>query len=92
MSAADFIPAANPKALSVLAAAALRSYGALRGELLLTLPDDKHAAIGALLAGGGSIGIETLVDRRQSSRVLLIGIEREGRRLVLAEVSASTAD
>ena len=58
------------------------------GELFPTLPEEEHESIHAPLRGGRSVGIETLVDRRQSFRVSLVDTEREGRRLVLAEVSA----
>lgn len=82
----ELVPADDPRVLSRLAAEAMRVNGALLGEIFLVLPEDKHDAIRRLLAGGGSIGVETLVDRRQSIRVLVVGIEREGTRRILAEV------
>lgn len=77
--------------LSQRCAASLRANGALMDALLQALPADKQTALERLLAGGGSVGIETLVDRNAACRVLLVGIELEGSRLVLAEVSTATA-
>jgi len=81
------MPAADPMALSVLALEAVRVNAALMGEFLTNLSQSKHDAISALLRGGGSLGVETLV-RANSFRVLLVGIEQEGQRRVLAEVAA----
>ena len=56
--------------------------------MLKALPQTKHDALQALLDGGGRVGIETSIDRRGANRIKLIGLEREGARLMLAEISA----
>lgn len=76
-----------PGTLSQLCAAALRANGALMASLLQALSAGQKEDLQRLLAGGGSVGIETLVDKNAASRVLLVGLEREGSRLVLAEVA-----
>ena len=57
--------------------------------LLQDLSKDKLDSIDRLLAGGGSVGIETLIDHRAVNTIALVAIEREGSRLVLATVKAS---
>lgn len=47
---------------------------------------NKLPLIEELLKGGGSVGIETLVDGRAKTKIMFIGIEREGARLVLGEI------
>ena len=83
-----FIPIPDPMALSQLCAASLRANGDLIAVMLKALPQTKHDALQALLDGGGSIGIEVTTDRRGTNRIKLIGMEREGARLMLAEISA----
>jgi hypothetical protein len=78
-----------PGALSQLCAAALRANGSLMAALLHGLPVEKKTAIQRLIDGGGSVGIETLIDRSAANRILLVGLEREGTRQVLAEVSTN---
>ena len=78
----------DPMALSRLCAASLRASGDLIAVMLATLPQTKHDALQALLDGGGSIGIEVTTDRQGTNRIKLIGMEREGARLMLAEISA----
>jgi hypothetical protein len=79
-----------PGTLSQLCAAALRANGALMASLLQSLSAGQKEALQRLLTAGGSVGIETLVDKNAANRVLLVGLEREGSRLVLAEVATST--
>lgn len=78
-----------PGNLSQLCAAALRANGALMAVLMQKLSADQHEALQRLLAGGGSVGIETLIDKSAANRILLVGLELEGTRLVLAEVSTN---
>jgi precorrin-6B methylase 2 len=82
-----FNKAADAAALSQRCAASLRANGALMACLLRELPKEKHDLLQGLLAGGGSVGIETSVDKHADLRVRLVAIEREGRRTVLAEVN-----
>lgn len=78
----------DPMALSQLCAASLRANGDLLAVMLKALPQTKHDALQALLSGGGCIGIEVTVDRTGANRIKLVGQEREGARLMLAEISA----
>ena len=81
-------PIPDALALSRLCAASLRANGDLIAVMLATLPQTKRDALQALLDGGGSVGIETTVNGKGTSRIKLIGMEREGARLMLAEISA----
>ncbi|WP_422085407.1 hypothetical protein [Variovorax sp.] len=82
----NFIPTADAATLSQRCAASLRANGELMACMLQDLPKDKLDTIERLLAGGGSVGIETLVDHRAVNTVALVGIEREGSRQVFATV------
>lgn len=79
-----------PGNLSQLCAVALRANGELMDALLKGFPQARMDDLQRLLSGGGSVGIETTVDRNALMRVFLVGLEREGNRLVLAEVSTSS--
>ena len=83
----NFIPSPDSANLSTRCAASLRANGELMSAMLQDFPKAKLDAIDRLLAGGGSVGIETLVDGKAVNKILLVGIEREGSRLVLAEIS-----
>ena len=83
----NFIPATDAGLLSELSAKALRTNGELLGEILQTFPPEKLAALDRLLAGGGSVGVETLVNAKSENTIRVVGQEREGSRLVLATVA-----
>lgn len=83
----DFIPASNTTTLSQLCAASLRANAELISAILKDFPKDKLDSIDRLLAGGGSVGIETTVDGKAANTIRLVGIEREGIRLVLATIA-----
>lgn len=86
-NSSNFVPAADAGSLSKLCAASLRASGELIAEILKDFPPDKLATIDRLLAGGGSVGIETTVDGKATNTIRLVGIEREGVRLVLATIA-----
>ena len=75
--------------LSQLCASALRASGALMAELMQRLSTAQKEDLQRLLAGGGSVGIETLIDKNAANRIFLVGLELEGKRLILAEVSTN---
>lgn len=87
----NFIPAADPGLLSKLSAAALRSNGELLGEILQTFSPEKLQALDRLLSGGGSVGLETLINSKSENTIRVVGQEREGARLVLATVALPNA-
>lgn len=67
--------------------ALLRANSEVVSEMLGTLPAEKLEALDALLAGGGRIGIECVIDAMGTNHISLIGLEVEGARLVLATVA-----
>ena len=83
----NFIPASNTSTLSQRCAASLRANGDLISAILQDFPKEKLDSIDRLLAGGGSVGIETTVDGKAVNTIRLVGIEREGVRLVLATIA-----
>lgn len=84
----NFIPAIDHVELGKRYAAALAASAELLAVMAKDLPPDRMQAMSALLDGGGRVGIEATVDKAGTSRAVLIGIEREGARRVLAEVAA----
>lgn len=72
--------------LSVCCAAFLQANSDLVAAILEDIPSDRHAALVKLLAGGGSFGIEALVDQHSNSTISLIGREREGTPVVYAVI------
>lgn len=84
-------PSTDGNTLSRACAASLRANGNLMACMLINLPKEKQEAIDRLLAGGGRVGIETLIDAKASNTVQLVAIEREGTRLVLATVATPQA-
>lgn len=77
--------------LSACCAASLNANSDLVAAMLRDMPADKHEAIDQLLAGGGSVGIETLIDRDATNTISLVGQEREGARVVYATIRAGSA-
>lgn len=77
----------EPGTLSQRCASSLRANGKLLSVILADFPKSKLEAIDQLLAGGGSVGIETVIDRNATNWIRVVGIEREGARLVLATVT-----
>jgi len=84
----SFLPSNSSELLSGRCAASLRANGDLMASILADFPPEKLQALDALLAGGGSVGIETLIDGQARNLIRLVGVEREGARLVLATISA----
>ncbi len=76
--------------IAMASAGTLRANGNLLACILMSLPAERKDALQRLLDGGGSIGIETLVDGKAQNTIHLVGIEREGARLVLATVKPDT--
>ena len=74
------------EALSQLCAVSLRVNGCLMDAILKQLPPEKIRSVDGLMEGGASVGIETLVNKAGRTRVLLVCVELEGARRVLAEV------
>lgn len=83
----NFIPASNSATLSQLCAASLRANGDLISAILKDFPAEHLDAIDRVLAGGGSVGIETLVDGKAKNTIHLVAIEREGARRVFSTVA-----
>ncbi len=75
----------------VKCAALLRANSEVVSEMLGTLPASRLEALDALLAGGGRIGIECVIDAMGANHISLIGLEVEGARLVLATVTQPAA-
>ncbi|MEJ7685685.1 MAG: hypothetical protein WKG52_01050 [Variovorax sp.] len=88
MTAQNFIPTADAAALTQRSSAALKACGELLNEIMRVLPIEKKEALRLLSVGGGSVGIEALVDHAGVPKIHLVGIEREGSRHVLATVSS----
>lgn len=84
-----FIPTTDAVALSQCCAACLLASSNLMALMLKPLPQSKLDALQGLLDGGGSVGIETSVDGKGANRIKLIGLEREGARLMLAEITTA---
>ena len=72
-------------------AALLRTTSEVVSEMLQTLPQARLDALDALLAGGGRIGIECVVDRSGANHISLVGVEAEGAHLTLATVAQPQA-
>lgn len=86
-NASNFVPAADAATLSQRCAASLRANGALIAAMLQDFQKEGLDAVSAVLAGGGSVGIETLVDGNAVNTIHLVAIEREGTRRVLATIA-----
>lgn len=82
-----FVPTSNANELSKRSASALRTVSDLMEMVIADLPQTKQAALGALLEGGGRVGLELTLDRHGENRISLVGIEREGARLNLATIN-----
>ena len=80
-------PPTHAELLRLASTGALQATGNLLACILMVLPEEKKEGLQRLLDGGGSIGIETLVDGKAVNTIHLVGIEREGARLVLATVA-----
>lgn len=83
----NFIPTTDAATLSQLCAASLRANGDLISAILKDFPKEQLDAIDRVLAGGGSVGIETLVDSKAKNTIHLVAIEREGARRVFSTVA-----
>jgi|GEM_PF-6159613 len=83
----NFIPAANAATLSQRSAAALRAVSELMEMIVNDLPEGKQASLGALLDGGGRVGVELTVDKSGANKISLVGVEREGRHRTLATIA-----
>lgn len=83
-------PCTSAELLAMACAGSLRANGNLLACVLMGLPAERKDSLQRLLDGGGHIGIETLVDGKARNTIHLVGIEREGARLVLATVKADT--
>lgn len=78
---------ARPITLAERCSTSLLANGELIGAILSDFPPEKLEAIDNLLKGGGSVGIETLVNGKAANVIRLVGQEREGARLVLATIT-----
>jgi hypothetical protein len=88
----NFIPASDAAMLAQRAAAANHAAANLVQVLLLDLGPEAHQRIGALLAGGGRVGIEATVDGTGRSSLAMVGFTGEGARLLLLTVPLPAAD
>ena len=85
------VPSNDRANFSKWCAAALVASGELSGAVVRMLHADKQAALDGLLKGGGAVGIEALADGAGTTRLFLVGIEREGARRVLVEIPPAGA-
>lgn len=80
-------PSTSAELIAMACAGSLRANGNLLAVVLMGLPAELKDSLQRLLDGGGHIGIETLVDGKARNTIHLVGIEREGARLVLATIT-----
>lgn len=79
----------NPQELTARSKSVIGSAFDLMEFMSADLSADKSETLLAVLRGGGRVGIEVTADRNSQNQVSLVGIEPEGKRLVLATVATT---